>query len=193
MLLSMELLDLSLVEPNGIRPISRVEYERMVEVGILREDDKCELLRGVIVAMSPQGWLHMEVIAWLTEVLILALDRSYSVRPQGPYYADDWSMPEPDVCVVRKDPSRRQHPSAALLVVEVAVSSLRIDRTAKQVIYAENGVPEYWVIDAEKRQVHVYTDPRPGGYACHVTLGDGDVLGPLQLPDVAIAIAEMPR
>jgi Uma2 family endonuclease len=52
-------------------------------------------------------------------------------------------MPEPDVCVVRKDPSRRQHPSAALLVVEVAVSSLRIDRTAKQVIYAENGVPEY--------------------------------------------------
>ena len=193
MLLSMELLDLSLVEPNGIRPISRAEYDRMVEVGILDEDDKCELLRGVIVAMSQQGWLHAEVIVWLNEQLVRALDVSYSVRPQLPYAADDWSEPEPDLCVVRKDPARREHPASAMLVIEVAVSSLRMDRTAKQVIYAENGVPEYWVIDAERRQVHVYTNPGRGGYAHHVTLGDGDVLRPALLPDIAIAIAEMPR
>ena len=193
MLLSMELLDLSLVEPNGIRPISRAEYERMVEVVILDEDDKCELLRGVIVAVSPQGWLHAQVIVWLNAKLVRALDPRYSVRPQLPYVADDWSEPEPDLCVVIEDQSRREHPASALLVIEVAVSSLRIDRTAKQIIYAENGVPEYWVIDAERRQVHVYTTPARGGYASHVVLGDGDELRPAQLPGVAIAIAEMPR
>src|SRR5207249_1079206 len=131
--------DPELVEPEHIRPISRKEYDRMVEVGILDEDERCELLRGAIVTMSPQKWHHAAMVSWLNEQLIRQLDTSYEVRPALPFAADDWSEPEPDIAVTRKDHARREHPSAVFLIIEVAESSLRKDRKIKTGIYAEAG------------------------------------------------------
>jgi Uma2 family endonuclease len=193
MLLSMELLDLALVEPERLRPISRKEYDQMVEVGILDEDDKCELLRGAIVTMSPQGREHGGAIVWLNRVLVLALRDTYDVRPQIPFAADEWSEPEPDFAVTRKDAARDGHPTEAVLIIEVAMSSLRKDRNVKQVIYAENGVPEYWIVDVANRTIEVFTEPAVGGYKQHVVMRDGDLLRPTRLPAVEVAIADMPR
>lgn len=185
--------DPELVAPDRIRPLARKEYDRMVEVGILDEDEKIELLRGHLVTMSPVGWQHCEVIAWLNELLIRSLDPAFSVRPQLAFAADEWSEPQPDVAVCRKDPARRDHPSELLLIIEVSDSTLRKDSGLKLRIYAAAGVPEYWVFDLQHDCVEVYTEPSGESYArVEVRQGD-DVLRPTLLPGVAIRLGEMPR
>ena len=183
------MVDTSLVE--GLRPISRREYEQMGQLGMFR-DERVELLRGMLVKKMTIGWLHAEVVSWLTRELVLQLGRAYQVRTQSPFAASEWSEPEPDVAIARIDKTRRDHPSELQLVIEVAESSLRRDRGVKLGIYAETGVPEYWVIDLTTMTVEVYTQPSGDGYAHVETLTDG-VLRPTQLPGVALAIAEMPR
>jgi Uma2 family endonuclease len=180
------------VAPDTIRPLSRKEYDRMVDLGMF-EGEPIELLRGMLVTVSPQSWHHMEMIVWLTERFILSVDRSLSVRPQGPYAAGNWSEPEPDLAIVRKDPSLRDHPGSALLLIEVADSSLNKDRGAKLGIYAEAEVPEYWIINLQSMTVEVYTEPAGDRYQHTLVLGDGDVLRPKLVPGVEIPVSELPR
>jgi Uma2 family endonuclease len=184
--------DPELVAPDRIRPLARKEYDRMVELGMF-EDEKIELLRGQLVTMSPVGWQHCEVIAWLNELLIRSLDPAFSVRPQLAFAADNWSEPQPDIAVCVKDRTRRDHPSELLLLIEVSESSLRKDRGLKLRIYAASGVPEYWVVDLQHDRVEVYTEPSGESYGrVEIRRGD-DVLRPLRLPGVAISLADMPR
>ncbi|MDB4957026.1 MAG: hypothetical protein JWO36_4595 [Myxococcales bacterium] len=178
--------------PGRIRPLSRKEYDRMVELGMFQME-RIELLRGMLVTMSPIGWLHTRVTSWFTEELIRALDRSYEVRPQGSFAAGEWSEPEPDVAVARKDYSLRDLPSELLLLVEVADSSLQYDRTVKLGVYAEANVPEYWIVDVNTATVEVFTQPVGDRYAQVHVFRDGDVLRPTRLPGVAIQVAEIPR
>jgi Uma2 family endonuclease len=175
-----------------LRPLARADYERMGELGMF-DNERVELLRGVVVTMSPIGWLHGDVVSWFTENLVRQLDITYQVRPQCSFPAGEWSMPEPDVAIARKDPSRRAHPTDLFLVIEVADSSLKTDRGVKRAIYAEAGVPEYWIVDVNAATVEVCTDPIDGVYTQTVVLRDGDVLRPTQLPGVALAVAEIPR
>jgi Uma2 family endonuclease len=133
------------------------------------------------------------VVSWLTEHLILQLAGAFEVRPQLPYSADDWSEPEPDLLVTKKNPSLREHPSEALLIIEVAESSLRRDRGIKARIYAEARVPEYWIVDVKTMTVQVHTRPVDDRYELIVVMRDGEVLRPTQLPGVSLAIADMPR
>lgn len=182
----------SMVEMEQIRRITRREYDLMVERGILEEDEKIELLRGQIVPMSPIGTPHTTLVIWLNERLIRALDPSYEVRPACPFAADDYSEPEPDLAVRKKD-NRRDHPTELLLVIEVSDSSLRKDRGIKQAIYAGAGVPEYWIFDVVHDLVEVYTRPRGETYEQLQTLRAGDVLRPTQIPELAIPIDELPR
>jgi Uma2 family endonuclease len=178
---------------EDLRLISRAEYDRMVDAGIFDEDERIELLRGVIVTKSKMNWHHAAVVSWLTEHLILQLAGAFEVRPQLPYSADDWSEPEPDLLVTKKNPSLREHPSEALLIIEVAESSLRRDRGIKARIYAEARVPEYWIVDVKTMTVQVHTRPVDDRYELIVVMRDGEVLRPTQLPGVSLAIADMPR
>jgi Uma2 family endonuclease len=184
--------DTSLIEPERLRPLSRREYDRLVALDWFA-DERIELLRGMLVTMSPQHWPHAAAVAFLNEQLVLQLAGRYEVRPQLPFAADDWSEPEPDFAVVAKDPARREHPSEVLLVIEVADSSLRIDRGIKRTIYADAGVPEYWIVDVTTLTVEVHTVPSNGRYASVQTLRDGEVLRPTLLPEVSIRIADIPR
>jgi Uma2 family endonuclease len=184
--------DPSLIEPQQIRLLSRREYDRLVDLDWF-VDEPIELLRGVLVTMSPQKWPHAAAVEFFTEQLVLQLAGRYAVRPQLPFAADDWSEPEPDLAVARKDPALREHPSELLLLVEVAHTSMRIDRGLKRMIYAEAGVPEYWIVDMNTLTVEVHTLPRDGSYTRVTTLRDGDVLRPTLLADVMIRVADIPR
>jgi Uma2 family endonuclease len=180
--------------PSAIRPLRRVEYDRLVELGVFG-DEKIELLRGVLVTMSPEGWLHADVGNWLLCRLVRGLDDSFEIRHASPFAANEDSEPEPDLFVGRRPSERREdHPGKALLLVEVSDSSIRKDRRIKRELYAEIGVPEYWVIDITKGLpvVEVCTEPTADGYAKMVTLRDGDVLRPIHLP-IEIAVADLPR
>jgi len=177
------------VEP--IRRLSRAEYEQMVGLGMF-EDEPVELLRGLLVTMSPQGVEHLDITAWLGRRLTIALGEAFMVRQHSSYPASEDSEPEPDILVIRDEDRRRAHPSIAILLIEVASSSLRRDQKVKAPIYAEAGVPEYWIVDVAAAAVEVLTEPHDGVYRSSQRLTRGDVLRPTRLPDIEIPVSDLP-
>jgi|JI10StandDraft_1071094.scaffolds.fasta_scaffold22482_6 Uma2 family endonuclease len=170
------------------RPISRLEYERMAEVGILAPDERIELLRGEIVAMSPIGSRHAWSVAKVTRLLVEQLGPSYDIRPQSPLTLWDDSEPEPDLAVVPAGTPDR-HPDTCLLVIEVAQTSLRVDATIKAALYAEAAIPVYWIVDVARGLVLVHTEPTAGRYQRIAEHRPGDVLTAPHLPTLAIPVA----
>lgn len=170
------------------RRIALAEYERMVELGFF-ENERVELIRGVIVGMSPQGPLHSSPLEKLTSLLVLALVGRAKVRCQMPLRGPGDSMPEPDLAIVPHADYRARHPSAAHLVIEISDSSREYDRETKAPLYAELGVPELWLVDVRKQTVEVRTDPDDGIYRRVETLAVGQSIAPRAFPDVSVAVA----
>jgi Uma2 family endonuclease len=182
------MLDPSAVAPERLRPITRAEYEQMIELGLF-VDERVELLHGMLVAMSPQGGRHSYALTKLLEVLFAATGARAVVRAQMPFAASDDSEPEPDVAVVPPGDYLDEHPRTALLLVEVADASLRKDRVIKSALYAACGVPEYWVVNLDDGSVEVYREPRAGRYTTMTTHRSGDELTLAELPDVRVPLA----
>jgi len=169
-------------------------YHRMLESGILDEDDHVELLEGVIVEMSPQGAAHARIITRLNKLLVLSLGDAFDVRPQVPLTLDGQSEPEPDIAVVPANAAARdEHPHHALLVVEVASASLARDRDVKARLYARASIPEYWLVDADKSCIEVYRDPDAvqGRYRSREVRSGGDVLECRSLPGVSLPLSRI--
>jgi Uma2 family endonuclease len=186
------MLDPAQIAPAKIRPLLRQEYDRLVDLGAFR-DERIELLRGHLVEMSPQGLPHADTVSWLCHFLARALDQArWEVRPQVPFAATADSEPEPDIAVTRHVRSRRSHPNKASLVIEVADSSLLRDRTIKREIYAEAGVPEYWIVDVLSRTIEVFTKPERGSYTRSKTFDHTAVLRPRRVPGVELVAADIP-
>jgi len=180
-----------MLAPERPRFLSRREYDRLVEDGMF-VGEPIELLRGRLVTVMPQGPRHGRLVAWLGRELTLALGRDYIVRQQMPFAATDDSEPEPDLAVTREERGQQSHPSVAMLVVEVADSSVNRDHEDKRPIYAEAGVPEYWIVHAKTATVEVMTQPAGDRYLSVTRLTRGDVLRPTRLPGVEIAVADLP-
>jgi Uma2 family endonuclease len=178
--------------PDRVRPLRRDEYDRMVAVGLFA-DEKVELLRGVLVAMSPQDPRHAEPVQRLTHVLVKALGEAAAVRIQLPLALSHDSEPEPDVAIAPQGDYSSAHPALAFLVIEVAVASARKDRGLKAALYAEAGVPEYWVVDVPARLVEVHTEPASGAYTRLTPYRPGESIRPVAFPDRAIAVADFLR
>jgi Uma2 family endonuclease len=177
------------------RPFSVAEYHRMVDAGILTEDDRVELLEGVIVLMSPQKEPHAQAIEVLTETLVLQVKGRFRVRPQLPLTLGDRSEPEPDLAVVPlpEPGAPALNRRAALLVIEVAGESLRKDRLAKSRVYARAGIPEYWIVNLEERCVEVSRDPdaEAGVYRTSMKASPGEVLRPSVIDGVGVTVADL--
>ena len=175
-----------------IRPLRRVEYDQLVKLGAF-QDERIELIEGALVAMSPIGAPHNWVVQELNEMLVLALHGRAKVRCQCSYAALEFSEPEPDFTVVPLGGDPTDHPSEAYLIIEVAESSLAMDRGKKLRLYASCAVPEYWVVNLPERCIEVYTGPRPGAYA-HVTRYErGQSIQLLAFPDVSCAVSDLLR
>jgi Uma2 family endonuclease len=182
-----------LVATERVRPLRRVEYDRLVEEGFFGEDEKIELLEGVIVQMTPQGIGHAAAIERLTHLFVLALVPRARVRVQLPYAASEISEPEPDLAIVPPGEPEDSHPDRALLLVEVADSSLAKDRRVKTRIYAAAGVPEYWVVDVTGRTIEVRADPGPDAYRQIRIAGPGEAIRLRAFPDVEVAVSDILR
>jgi Uma2 family endonuclease len=115
------------------------------------------------------------------------------VRIQSPIIACDESEPEPDVAVVPLGDYRETHPSHALLVIEVAVSSLKKDRQVKAPLYAASGFVEYWIVNVPEQAVEVHRTPRPDGYATVTRHGAGEIVRPEAFDDVDVEVAALFR
>lgn len=174
------------------RPIRRREYERMIAAGLFK-NERVELIRGTIVAVSPQKAAHAAVVERLTHLLVRSLGARARIRIQLPFAAGEDSLPEPDVAVVSPDDHDDEHPNEASLIVEVADSSLEDDRGWKAALYAESAVPEYWVVNLVDGIVEVHTDIVRGAYSRVTPFRKQDVLRPLLFAGVEIAISEFLR
>jgi Uma2 family endonuclease len=188
--------DMAVEAAAARRLFTREEYHRMAEVGILKSTDRVELIRGEIVEMSPIGRRHYAFVNNLSQLLITLLAGRAIVAVQGPIVLADHTEPEPDLAVIRhRTPpykEREAHAEDALLLIEVAESSLAYDRSTKVRLYATAGIPEYWVVDCVAETVDVYRTPDADGYR-DVTRAVGPTAAvTLQgFPDVVLTLAEI--
>lgn len=167
-------------------------YEVMIERGILTESDRVELIRGEVVDVSPIGTAHAACVAQMTRSFVLTLGERAIVSVQSPVAMPPSSMPEPDLTVLRaRDDfyaSRRPLPDDIVLIVEVADSSLSFDRLIKGALYAEAGLPEYWIANLSGECIEVYRRPAEGAYSEMRTYRRGDAIACGAFADLDVAV-----
>ncbi|HEY7040123.1 MAG TPA: Uma2 family endonuclease [Methylomirabilota bacterium] len=182
------------------RRFTRVEYEYLVEEGVIAPDERMELIGGLLVARDRQRDMHAFGAEMAAAALQKAFGIGYRVRVQLPVALDDESEPEPDVSVVRGSLAQadRTLPARPDLIVEVAESSLTFDRRDKASLYARARVEDYWIVNLVSRVLEVHREPvrddrAPYGwrYARLRTLTGVDVVFPLAAPLSRIAIADL--
>jgi Uma2 family endonuclease len=145
---------------------SAARYEELTRQGVFGPADKIELIDGYLVEKMPQNDPHSFAVDILTEILMRALPTVWTARFQFGVRLSSDTIPEPDAVVVpgpkslyaRRKPTRKD----IALVIEVADSSLRYDRTTKQAVYARDRLPVYWIVNIPAESVEVYTEPRGG-------------------------------
>lgn len=171
------------------------DYHRMVECGILSEDERVELLDGQVVPMTPIGSPHAGCVNRLTRMLTHALGDRATIAVQNPAVLDGWSEPQPDVTVLepRPDGYAAAHPRPAdiLLLIEVADTSLARDREVKLPLYAAAGVAEVWLVQLPADRIHMYRDPGPADYRSVRLAKRGETVTPLLLPDLAFPVDDI--
>lgn len=181
------------VEDREVRPLTADEVLRMVDAGILSDDEPVELLHGVLTAVSPKTPAHevvkMRLLDWLAPGVTA---RHYAVRIEAPIVVPDrTSLPEPDLSIVERGEYVTDHPARALLVIEVAVRSLRVDVQLKPGLYAAAEVPDYWVVDVDGGCVHTFADPRGGTYGTSGAVRPGDTLTPRAVDVAPLDVAAL--
>ncbi len=155
-------LPLFAMPPFPIRRFSVAEYHRMIDAGILTEDDPVELLEGWIAPKMPRTALHDGIIQKANKRVGRRLPVGWDIRGQSAITTTD-SEPEPDLAVVRGNETaylyRKPEPPDIGVLIEVSDSTLSQDRNQKGRLYARAGVPYYWIINLADGWVEVYTDP----------------------------------
>lgn len=179
---------------------TRKEYDRLIELGILDEDEPIELVDGHMIVREPKHAPHAVTTELVSDALRRAFGRGWHVRGQAPIALDDDSEPEPDVTVVRGRPRDylNEHPSRPALIVEVAKSSLGFDRRRKGGLYARAGIADYWIVNLVAGALEVYRRPvrspsaRYGWkYGSVRVLKRGARVSPLAAPTARIAVADL--
>lgn len=155
------------------------EYNRMTEAGILTEDDRVELIEGEIVEMRPIGSRHAASVNRLNMLLGGQVGQSYIVSVQNPIIVGDYSEPEPDLAVLRwrKDFYAQELPRPAdvLLVIEVADTSVEVDRNVKIPLYARAEIPVIILVNLPKELIEIYSEPAHGQYQSVEIFRRGDL------------------
>lgn len=184
----------------AIRRWTRAEYDRLIDLGMFQPGERLELLDGWLVLREPQGTEHSAAIRRVLDVVRRTLGETWQIDSQLPIALDELSEPEPDVSVVPKDPRNYldAHPARPLLIVEVAMSSYRVDHEYKASLYARAAVPEYWIVDLAHETVEVHRGPGESADARHgwryrsvETLRPPAAVAPLLAPDRSIAVADL--
>jgi Uma2 family endonuclease len=171
------------------------QYYQMAEAGILKEDDRVELIEGEIVEMPSIGPGHAGSVNRLTARLAPGIGSRAILSVQNPLHLDEYNEPQPDVMLLRPRPDyyERSHPRPAdvLLIVEVGATSAALDRRLKLPLYARTGIPEVWLVDLSKATIRVYRDPSPTGYRTARTYRRGERLAPLAFPDLELVVTDI--
>ena len=174
------------------RPFTVAELEAMVAAGILEEDERIELIGGEVVPMTPKGNHHELLKAALNSHWVPRLPQDIRLVPETTFRFTLDTYLEPDFVFYPKASGLKAlSPANALLVVEVADSSLGYDLGRKAGLYAGFGIRELWVIDAVRLRAHIHREPTPEGYRSIREAASSESLIPLLLPALAVTLSEL--
>jgi len=179
-----------LIATETIRPLKRVEYDRLAAAGCF-ESERVELVFGMVVAMPPIDAKHSESVYQLQHALERALGDRAKVSSQSSFAASDESEPEPDVFVVAAGTYWDDHPTRSFLVAEVSRSSLRYDSGTKALLYALSAVDEYWIVNHRDECIDVYRDAVDGEWRTITRFIRDQRVAMLGFPDVSIAVDDV--
>ncbi|MDQ3248268.1 MAG: Uma2 family endonuclease [Chloroflexota bacterium] len=182
-------------KPAQVQPYrwTRQEYDKMVEIELFAPEARLELIEGEILEMAPQTSYHTVALSLTQRHLERIYGTAFYVRVQMSLALSEDSEPEPDLAVIVGDPRDywHEHPKTALLIVEVAYSTLDYDQQRKRRLYARRAIPEYWILNLNQSRLEVYRQPQDDDYQSHVILEADARVAPLSQPDGWIAIADL--
>lgn len=150
------------------------------------------LINGTIVEEGPMNHPHATAATKTEDLIREAFGKGWHVRVAKPLVIGKSTDPQPDAAVLRGRPGDyADHPTTAELVIEVSDTSLKFDTTEKLSLYASAGIAEYWVLDVNGRQLHVFRSPTGDAYATHLTLGESETVSPLAAPAAVVRVADL--
>ena len=171
------------------------QYLAMGETGILKKEDRVELIDGVIVEMAAMGNHHLATVDLFTRMMVQAVGTRAIVRVQGSIDLNEHSRPEPDLTLLRERAdfyrSEAAGPEDVLLLIEVSDSSVNYDRNEKLALYARAGIPEVWITVLPERVIEAHAEPVGGRYTQMRTYSPGGTIAPACFPDIALAVSEI--
>ena len=176
------------------RLLSIDEYYQLGQAGVLREDDRVELIEGEMIEMAPIGGPHIYLVNTLTRLFANQLGDQGIPSVQNPVLLPPRNAPQPDFVILSPAcKTSREVPRAkdVLLIVEVAHTTLEYDRDVKIPLYAMNGIPEAWLFDAARQTLTIYLEPGVKGYNRQLTPGNSETVAPALLPSVKIRLSDL--
>jgi len=188
---------MSIFFPDFNHPLKHLtnldEWRRMGEANIFPPGSRVELINGEILDMAPIGSYHAGHLKNINKLFTRLMPEDLITSVQDPLQLGDLSEPEPDFMLLKPhaDNYYSRHPTAedVLLLIEVADSSLRFDQNEKLHLYAQHGVPEYWLLNLNHKCLEVYRKPNGEAYAEKSTLHSGDTVTLTQLPNLSIQVS----
>lgn len=177
--------------------LTTADYHKMGVAGVFRPTDRVELIEGAIIDMAPIGSAHAGVVGLLTNRLVPAVAGQAIANVQNPVVLGDHSEPQPDLSVLRPRPDfyRSSHPTPAdvILLIEVAETSIDLDREIKLPLYARHDVPEVWLVDLQQKVLTIHRAPLEGTYRETLQPHDLTRIAPLKLPQAALDLSDLFR
>lgn len=184
------------VKLRNIHLWSVEDYHHKIENGLLTHDDRVELLEGIVSHRSPKGVSHVIISRWIAEQFRERLGEGYYLITQDPItLAEQASEPEPDITIARGSMfdyiEHHPYPEDILLVIEVADSSIEIDKKIKMPIYAKPRIQDYWVVDIKTKEITIYRQPLEDSYQQVQVAKGSDILVPLALPEITFQVKDL--
>ena len=179
----------------SLRLLTTSEYERMIAAGIFNEDDRLELLEGVIVKMSPKGMKHAASTDRAARHFIHLLSERVIVRNQNPIQLDNYSEPEPDLVLAALEEfeysNRHPQPEDIYLVLEVADTTIAYDRHRKGLSYAKAGIVQYLILNVNEMEIEDYREPNIDGYRRKQTYKGGQSFNLVAFPEIKVKVNDL--
>jgi Uma2 family endonuclease len=173
------------------------DFHRMGETGVLKPDARVELMDGEIIDMAPIGPFHGGSTKRLIKIFSRLSKDRWLLSAQDPIQLNEHSEPQPDLMLLKPAEddysTRHPRPDDVFLLIEVADTSLMLDRDKKLPSYGRAGIPEVWILNLTERRLEVYREPHFAGYSSVTVLRAGDQACPLTFPDAVLEVEDLLR